>query len=173
MLRTVHLKENVGGGTNFFGPGTTDGGIGPLQKAVDFFAKYAGKDSVNVVIIVTDGEDGGDPVRIQQLLAEYKEAHLRLYVIGLGEDWTKNNTLDLQKFADAIHASDPTNGIVFPAQNPGQMNAAMETINRLEKAQEIIQLVQTYKETPFWFLLSTVLSAVLFVMFALFSYRLP
>jgi len=173
MLRTVHLKENVGGGTNFFGPSTNDGGIGPLQKAVDFFGKYTTKDSVNVVIIVTDGYDGGDPVRIQQLLSLYSEAHLRLYIIGLGEGWTEGNTLDLQKFADAIHSADPTNGIVFRAQNPGQMNQAMETINRLEKSQEIIQSVQTYKETPFWFLVGTLASALLFILFTLASRRLP
>jgi hypothetical protein len=144
-----------------------------LQKAIDFFAKYTSKDSVNVVIIVTDGYDGGDPVRIQQLLALYREAHLRLYVIGLGDGWTVGNTLDLQKFADAIRATDPTNGIVFRAQNPGQMNEAMETINRLEKSQEVIQSVQTYRETPFWFLLTTVISFVLFVVFTLLSSRIP
>jgi hypothetical protein len=173
LLRTAHLKENSGGGTNFFGPSSTDGGIGPIQKAADFFAKYTEKNSVNVVIIITDGQDSGDPVRIQQLLSLYREAHLRLYVIGLGEGWTENNTLDLQKFADAIHATDPTNGIVFRAQNPGQMEQAMATIDRLEKSQEVILSVQTYEETPFWFLIATVVSAVLAVLFALAARRLP
>ncbi len=173
MLRTVHLKENTGGGTNFFGPARGSSGIGPLQKALDFFGKYTGKDAANVVVIITDGNDSGDPVRMQQLMALYQEAHLRLYIIGLGDGWKKDNNLDLQKFADSLHAADPTNGIVFWAQNPGQMNAAMERINAIEKRQEKIKSVQTYEETPFWYLVSTVFFGLLFVGLSLFVRRIP
>ena len=173
MLRTENLKKNVGGGTNFFGPSRTDSGIGPIQKALDFFGKYTSKDSVNVAILITDGYDGGDPVRIQQLLALYKEKHLRLYVIGIGDGWKDGNTLDLQKFADTLHAADPSNGIVFRTQNPDDMKRAMQTINKLEKSKEVWESVQTYEETPFWFLVTLVMFSGLFLALALITRRIP
>jgi hypothetical protein len=173
ILRTVHLKENVGGGTNFFGPNRSDTGIGPLQKALDFFQKYTGEDSVNVEIIITDGYDSGDPMRIQQLLAQFQQRKVHLYIIGLGDGWKEGNNLDLQKFANALHQLDPNNGIVFVAQNPGQMDAAMETINRLEKKQEVIVSVQTYQETPFWWIVSCGGFAVAFVLLAAAARRVP
>lgn len=173
LLRTEHLLENVGGGTNFFGPSRQDTDVGPLQKAVDFFAKYTEKDNTNVLILVTDGYDDADPLRIQQLMTLYEQNHIHLYVIGLGDGWKEGNDLDLQKFADALHKVDPTSGIVFRAQNPDDMKKAMETIDRLERKQEVVQSIQTYNETPFWFIVAMIGSAFAFLFFTLLSRRIP
>lgn len=173
LLRTEHIKENVGGGTNFFGPTNDETGVGPLQKALDFYAKYTSPGSVNVVIIITDGYDSGDPVRMQQLLADYQAAHLRLYVIGLGDAWTDGEQLDLESFADAIHAQDPTNGLVFKAQNPGEMKQAMQTIARLEKSPQVIEAVQNFQETPFWYLIGAAASALILAILTLVVRRIP
>jgi len=89
--------------------------------------------------MITDGLDSIPEVRATQLLDSFKQAKIHFYVIGLGDSWKEGNTLDLQKFADSIHAQDKNNGIVFRASNPGDMEKAMETINRLEKQQEIVE----------------------------------
>ncbi len=173
MLRTVHLEENVGGGTNFFGPTSSETGVGPLQKAVDYFTKATDKGSVNIAILVTDGYDSGDPARMQQLLSMYQAAHVRLYVIGIGDAWDGTDSLDLQTFANDLHALDKTNGIVFRAQNPGQLKAAMQTINSLEKSQEVIDAEQTYQDTPFWFLVAAFGSCFVLVISSSLMRRIP
>ena len=173
LRRTLQLTENAGGGTNFFGPTGDSVGIGPLQKALDYFGRYTDANATNVVIIITDGYDSGDPKRIEQLLALYKAAHLRLYVIGLGDGWKEGNDLALQRFADSIHAQDNNNGIVFRAQNPKEMEAAMETIDRLEAAQEVIQSVQTYQECPLPFIIAAILSGVIYLGLVLVLRRIP
>jgi len=173
LRRATHITENVGGGTNFAGPYGYISGIGPLQKASDFFAKYATPDSVSVVILITDGEDGFPEERKNQLLQLFKQQKLRFYVIGLGDGWKEGNNLDLQKFADAIHKDDPTNGLVFRASNPGAMRAAMETINKLEKAQEVVLDQQEYKEIFQYFLYAAAAFGALFVLLALAARRVP
>lgn len=173
LLRTTHITENVGGGTNFAGPYGYISGIGPLQKAADYFAANASPDSVSVVILITDGEDGFPEDRKNQLLQLFKQQKLRFYVIGLGDGWKEGNNLDLQKFADAIHKEDPSNGLVFRASNPGAMRAAMETINKLEKAQEVVLDRQEYKETFQYFLYAAAVFGALFVLLALGARRVP
>ena len=173
LLRTVHITENTGGGTNFAGPYGYISGIGPLQKAVDYFSANASPNSVSVAILITDGEDGFPEDRAKQLQELFKQHRLRLYVVGLGDSWKEGNTLDLQKFADQIHQADPTNGIVFRASNPGEMKKAMQTINALEKAQEIVEERQEYREIYHWFLLAAAGFGALFVLLALGARRVP
>lgn len=173
LLRTVHITENVSGGTNFAGPYGYVSGIGPLQKASDYFAKTTNAESVPVLILITDGEDSIPDDRAKQLMELFKQGHIHFYVIGLGDSWKKGNSLDLQKFADAIHAQDKNNGLVFQASNPGDMNAAMEKINQLEKAQEIVEEKQEYREVYGWFLLAAGIFGALFIMFSIAARRVP
>jgi hypothetical protein len=173
MMRTVHITENVGGGTNFAGPYGYVTGIGPLQKASDYFAKNASPDSVSVVIMITDGYDSMPEDRARQLLELFQRGHLRFYIIGLGDGWKEGNTLDLQKWADKLHAQDPSNGIVFRASNPGDMQKAMERINQLEKAQEVVEDRQEYREIYGWFLLAAGIFGGLFIARALAARRVP
>lgn len=174
MLRTVHISKNIGGGTNFAGPYGYTSGIGPLQKASDYFAKNTNSNSVPVLILVTDGEDSIPEERAKQLLELFKQGRIHLYVIGIGDSWKKeDNKLDLQKFAEALHAHDKSSGFVFKASNPGDMAAAMEKITQLEKAQEIVETRQDYREVYGWFLLAAGIFGVLFVVLATAARRVP
>lgn len=173
LLRTAHITENVSGGTNFAGPYGYVTGIGPLQKAVDYFAENSGADTVPVVIMITDGLDGIPEDRAKQLLEMFIQAKIHFYIIGLGDSWKEGNTLDLQKFADNLHARDKNNGLVFRASNPGAMQKAMETINRLEKAQEVVEDRPTYREVYGWFLLAAGIFGGLFIALAVLARRVP
>ena len=166
MLRTVHITENVGGGTNF---------IVALQKAYDYMMApgVVSPGGVRVVIFNTDGYDSIDPDKRAQFIAMYKEAHIKLYVIGLGEGWKEGNELDLQKFADELHKADPQSGIVFRASNPGQMQKAMEKIDELERAQEIFETQQINREVDYAFILGALSFAILFFVAASLARRIP
>lgn len=170
-LRTAHITENVGGGTNF--AGLSDSGIGILQKYYDYFTTQTKSTSVRVAILVTDGYDAIDPQRRKELIALYKEAHILLYVIGLGEGWKEGNTLDLQKFADELHAADPHSGIVFRASNPGQMQKAMEEIDSREKALEQVESLETYRQVDYAFISLAVFLILLYFAFATLARRIP
>ncbi|MFY0104330.1 hypothetical protein ABTP95_21205, partial [Acinetobacter baumannii] len=83
-----------------------------------------------------------------------------------GEGWTKGNTLDLQKFADELHAVDPKSGMVFPVADPGEMKAAMETIANLEKAQDLVESVETFRDVDYAYIAMALVSLFLFFGFA-------
>lgn len=172
LKRTVHILK-TGGGTNFAGPYGYTSGIGPLQKAVDYFADNAGANSTAVLILVTDGEDSIPEERRKQLVELFAKQRLHFYVIGVGDGWKNSENLDLQKFADELRAQSPNNGHVFKAANPGEMRKAMEKINELEKAQEIVETRQEYKEIYGWFLLAAGIFGVLFIGAAVLARRVP
>jgi hypothetical protein len=167
MLRTTHITENVGGGTNF---------VVALKKAYDYFVDNSAPDSTRVLVINTDGYDSIDPEKRKEYIAMYKEAHIKLYVIGLGEGWTSqtpDKLLDLQKFADELHATDKTSGIVFQASNPGQMQKAMEAIDSQEKNQEVFETLETSREVDGVFILASILCALFFFGLATAAGRIP
>lgn len=173
LKRTERISDNTGGGTNFAGPYGYTGGIGPLQKAVDYFAENASSDSTPVLILITDGEDSIPDERQKQLLELFKQGKIHLYVIGLGDAWKNKDNLDLQKFADELHKLDASNGFVFKASNPGDMKAAMEKISELEKAQEIVESSQDYKEIYKPFLVLAAVFGAFFLAFATIARRVP
>jgi hypothetical protein len=167
MLRTTHITENVGGGTNF---------VVALKKAYDYFIANSAPDSTRVLVINTDGYDSIDPEKRKEDIALYKEAHIKLYVIGLGEGWTEQtpeNTLDLQKFADELHAADPTSGIVFKASNPGQMQKAMEAIDAQERSQEVFETVEKSRDVDGVFILASIFCGLIFLGLATAAGRIP
>jgi hypothetical protein len=150
MLRTKHITENVGGGTNF--AGVSDSGIGILQKLYDYYVNYTPDDSVRVEILITDGYDSLDPQRRKDLIQLYKDAHIHFYVIGLGEGWEKGAAkLDLELFANELQAADPHSGFVFRASEPGAMREAMKSIASIEKSQMIVESVETYRDVDYVF----------------------
>ncbi|MBX9689615.1 MAG: VWA domain-containing protein [Candidatus Obscuribacterales bacterium] len=173
LLRSKHISENTGGGTNFAGPYGYTTGTGPLQKAIDYFAVNTGPGSVAVLILVTDGEDSIPDERRKQLLESFKQARIHFYVIGVGDSWKNSENLDLQKFADEIHASDSNNGHVFKAANPGEMQKAMAKINELERAQEVIESRQEYREIYGYFLSAALAFGAIFLALAALSRRVP
>lgn len=162
-LRTAQIA-NTSGGTNF---------VVALQKAYDYYVNNTPDTSVRVLIMNTDGFDSIDPQKRADFIKRYKEAHIKFYVIGLGDGWKEGNTLDLQKFADELHAADPTSGIVFRASNPGQMKAAMEKINELETAQEVFETLDRNRDVDYAFILGAIAFALLFFGFATAANRVP
>jgi hypothetical protein len=172
MLRTSHIAENVGGGTNF--AGVSDSGIGILQKQYDYFINNTADDSVRVELLITDGYDSIDPQRRKDLIQLYKDAHIHLYVIGLGEGWEVGATkLDLELFADELHAADPHSGFVFRASEPGAMKEAMASVARLEKSQMIVETVETYRDVDYAFVLVAGVFIFMFFGFATLARRVP
>jgi hypothetical protein len=172
MLRTAHINENTGGGTNF--AGLSDSGIGILQKLYDYFIANTAEDSARVEFLITDGYDSIDPQRRKDLVALYKEAHIHFYVIGLGDGWKEGSTkLDLEKFADELHAADPLSGIVFRARNPGAMKAAIAQVASLEKSQEIVETVETYRDVDYAFIAVAGGLIIIFFGLATLARRIP
>jgi hypothetical protein len=166
-LRTAHITENVGGGTNF---------VVALQKAYDYFVFNSAASATRVLVINTDGYDSIDPEKRKELIAKYIEAHIKLYVIGLGEGWKaqKDGTvLDLQKFADELHLADATSGYVYIASNPGQMQIAMEAIDAQEKSQEIVEAVPTSREVDYVFIFGAIACGLAFFGLATAAGRIP
>lgn len=151
-LRTAQIA-NTSGGTNF---------VVALQKAYEYFVQNTSDNSTRVLIMNTDGFDAIDPQNRADFIQRYKDAHIKFYVIGLGDGWKEGNQLDLQKFADELHAADPTSGIVFRASNPGQMKAAMEKINELEQAQEVYETLDLNRDVDYAFILGAIGFALLF-----------
>lgn len=163
LLRTAQIA-NTSGGTNF---------VVALQKAYEYFVNNTSDNSTRVLIMNTDGYDAIDSQKRADFIQRYKEAHIKLYVIGLGDGWKEGNTLDLQKFADELHAADPTSGIVFRASNPGQMRLAMEKINELERAQEIYETLESNRDVDYAFIIGALGFALLFFGFATAASRVP
>jgi hypothetical protein len=172
LLRTAHITENVGGGTNF--ANLSDSGIGIVQKLYDYFVVNTAENSVRVAFLITDGYDSIDPQRRKELAVLYKQAHILLYVIGLGDGWKEGaDKLDLEKFAAELHAANPNSGIVFRASNPGAMQEAMETVASLEKSQEIIETVETYRDVDYAFIALAGILLIMFFGFATTASRIP
>lgn len=171
-LRTAHIPENVGGGTNF--AGVSDDGIGILQKLYDYFVNNTPDDSVRVAFLVTDGYDSVDPQRRKDLIQLYKDAHIHFYVIGLGEGWQKGAAkLDLELFADELHAADSHSGFVFRADEPASMKEAMASVARLEKSQMIVETVETYRDVDYAFIVVAGVFIFMFFGLATLAGRVP
>lgn len=166
MLRTLHITENVGGGTNF---------IVALTKIHRYMTdpEVTGENSVRAVIMDTDGFDSIPAEKRKELIAAFKEARIKLYIIGLGDGWKEGNSLDLQKLADELHKEDPQSGIVFRASNPGEMQKAMMQIDALHKAQEIYETKRTDREVDYAFILGALGCGLIHFLFATAARRIP
>jgi hypothetical protein len=172
IVRTEELSKDVGGSTNFGGPCAGVSAIGPLRKQYDYFVKYTKANSVRVDIFTTDGLDEIPKTCRDDLVQKFLEAHIRLYVIGLGDRWKKGDTLDLEKFADELKLAHG-NASVYHTANPGEMTKAMNEIGNLEKAQEVIQKVQIDREVDEVFIVVAIGFGLMFLGFANLAGRNP
>lgn len=164
MLRTVHITENVGGGTNF---------VAALGRMHSYFTTYSQADSVRVAIMTTDGYDSIDEMKRKELISLFTQAKIRLYIIGLGDGWKPGNTLDLQKFADELNKADPKSGMVYPATNPGAMQKAIATIDALEKSHQIVESTPIFRDVDGVFIFAALGFFILFFGFATIAGRTP
>lgn len=175
-LRTKHLNENVGGGTNFAGPTGFVTDVGPLQFVYDYFVheRKLHPDAVFVDIMVTDGYDAIDPERRKELEDLFLQFNIKFYVIGLGDGWSDpTKPLDLEKFATELHKSDPKSGFVFRASEPGEMTKAMQKIDENEQHEEIVKTVQTHREVDDAFIAAALAFYLLYLGLACIAGRNP
>jgi Ca-activated chloride channel homolog len=151
LLRKMHLFDDTTGGTNFDGPSGSDSRIGPIQAAIDHFNDY-GQSGTKVFVLVTDGEAGIAPGRFAHLTKELDRMGVRMYVIGVGKEWTEQSpgTEDLRQFVAAMH------GVVIEAGSGQDMLAAMAIIDGLERTQVALDTHVDYTEIYFWFLLASI-----------------
>jgi hypothetical protein len=123
-----------GGGTNFDGPSGTSTDKGAIQGAIDHF-KQLSSSKTKVLIMVTDGEDSMSPERMEELTRQLVQLHIKMYVIGVGDDWAKpDHTCDLKKFTEA----EPLNGMVLVAGNAQQLRDGFAKIDAIEASDTVI-----------------------------------
>ncbi len=137
-LHVIELKNRGshnfdGGGTDFAGP------HGPIPAAIEHF-KELGAARSKILIMVTDGEDNISEERLNQLTQQLTALGIRVYTLGIGEDWTRNAECDLAKLTRA------TGGLVIPVGNASQMKAGFDQINQLEKSNVEIEKKVTYHD---------------------------
>ena len=149
--------DYMGNDTNFDGPTDPGGKIGALQAAIDHF-KELGHSETRVLVMVTDGEDDITSDRFNELVAQMRDLHIHIYVLGVGEDWTTGSTQDLRKFVDAL------GGVVIPVTDADQMRAGFDRIDQLEKSIEVVETAVTYREIYYWFLAGLAVFGVLFML---------
>ncbi len=167
MLRTTHITENVGGGTNF---------VVALKKAYDYLLANTGPASTRVLVMNTDGYDSIDPEKRKELIKLYIDAKIKFYVIGLGEGWKEQadgTKMDLQKFAEELNQADPTSGFVYRASNPGQMQKAMEAIDAQERSQEVWETLDTSRDVAYVFIIGAIACGIIFLGLASLAGRNP
>lgn len=145
-----------GGGTNFEGPveGNSYSKTGAIQGAVDYF-DLEGKSKTKVLIMVTDGEDSISPKRMAQLTQQIQDRNIHMYVLGVGESWTKGQMTDLRKFTEGV------NGKVFTIGDAPAMRAAFDEINKLEKSQIVVERTNGFFPIHWYFLIAAAIALML------------
>ncbi len=156
-LKNSGLSRYIGQGTNFDGPSAANPLLGPLQAAVDHF-KEMSTARAKVLILVTDGEEKIAPERSKELSSQIKQAGIKMYVLGIGADWSSNTlTEDLRRFTDDV------GGLVIPVSNSQEMSAGFDQIDRLETSGVQIETVVNNVEIYHWFLLSATLCGLTYL----------
>lgn len=144
--------QELGVGTNF---GTTI--PGPIDKAAEHF-ELRGKSSTRVLILITDGENEMDDKVMARLLEVVRKAHMRLYVIGVGEKIGQGE-LSLERLCrDA-------SGEVFRAETQTDLDKCFAAINALESS-PIPVVGDKFFEPVFYYFL---VGAMCFYVLSLFS----
>lgn len=159
MRKAELVSKTVGGGTNFEGPTESDQRWGPIQTAIQHFNEY-GQVRTKVLIMVTDGDSPISDERMEELSAQMKAIGGKIYVLGVGEDWTNPNPNS--------HSTDPLRKLVaglggkcFAVGDSKQMQEAINVVNSLEKSQMVLERTTTYKDAYQYFAAASVFSLVL------------
>jgi len=153
-----------GGGTNFQGPWKGESKWGPLQTAIDNFDDM-GQAKSKIIVMVTDGDDNIDPDRITDLVAQCKARNIRIYVMGVGEDWqaaAASGGPDLRKLAEA------TGGQVMIVGVVSDFAKGIAEINALEKSRIEIAQSTSFKDIFGLVLLIAIILGVVYHLSELF-----
>jgi Ca-activated chloride channel family protein len=130
-----------GGGTNFDGPSASSTEPGAIACSIQQLVEMKAPDS-RVLIMVTDGEDDIDPSRAEVLARAMHEEHVKMFVLGVGEDWKSDNKPDLQKFVERPEIG----GQVIRVGDARQMREAFDRIDKLERSNTEIETLEKSQE---------------------------
>jgi len=160
LKRCQRLNSHLGGGTNFQGPEQSQPGIGAIQAPLNHLKEF-GKAKTKVIVIVTDGEAPITDERFQKLAEQVEQQGARLYVLGVGHEWTSGaanpSTEPLRNFVDRV------GGKVFAANDKAAFERAVAEIDSLEKSKIEIEKTVTYKDIYQYFLYASLLTWLLYL----------
>ncbi len=100
---------------------------GPIDMAAEQFQKR-GQSSTRVLVLVTDGEDELEARVVARLAKVIRDAHIKLYVIGIGDKIGKEK-LDIEKLCEQV------GGKIFRADTKERLDTCFQEINSLESSQ--------------------------------------
>jgi Ca-activated chloride channel family protein len=147
-----------GGGTNFDGPSPSASEPGAIACSVEHFADmHATKQ--RVLIMVTDGEDAIDEDRAAVLAQAIHDQNIKMFVLGVGEGWSKSEKSDLQKF---VERSD-VRGSVIRVGDAKQMRDAFAQIDRLEKSNAEIDVQEDAQDLYPYFVIAAFLVLLIWI----------
>jgi Ca-activated chloride channel family protein len=155
ILRKAKLiSKHVGGGTDFEGP------EGPIQSAIEHFKDY-GKAKTKVLIFVTDGEAPIDDERMEELVSQMKEIGGKIYVLGVGEDWTDPNSSSASQTEPLKKLVSRLGGKCFAVGDAKQMQEALLVVDELEKSRISTEHSTTFRDAYQYFAAAAVVSLAL------------
>lgn len=110
-----------------------DGGLTAIIDAVEFSAKYlsesANKDAgrKKVLILITDGEERGSRIKIEDALKSLKEKDIKVYSIGISDEIVVKKVLD--------KLTNGTGGKLFLPKNQVELSAATNELTKIIRIQ--------------------------------------
>jgi hypothetical protein len=151
MRKADLISKHVGGGTDFEGPN------GPIQAAIDHFKEY-GQAKTKVLIMVTDGDAPIGDQRMEELTAQMKALGGKIYVLGVGEDWTTEGRTAIEPIKKLVAN---LGGKCFAVGDAKQMTEALQVVDSLEKSQIAIEHTTTFRDAYQYFAAAAVISILL------------
>jgi hypothetical protein len=147
-----------GGGTNFDGPSPSASEPGAIQCSIEHFVDMKATKQ-RVLIMVTDGEDSIDSDRANELAQAIHEQHINMFVLGVGEGWSKSEKTDLEKFVSRPEVK----GEVIHVGDARQMKEAFDRIDKLEKSNAEIDVQQDAQDLYPYFVLAAFLVLLIWI----------
>lgn len=133
------LGQQNEGDTNFDGPTRSNRRVGALQASLDHFDEL-GEADVKVLILITDGEDSIDGQRATELTQAFTERGIRVYVLGIGDTWTKGSTQALRRLLEGV------GGTIIEVANAEQLREGFAQINELERSTVEVETYVDYQD---------------------------
>lgn len=156
--KNVGMSKYNGGGTNFDGDGI-DGKMGPIQAAINHFREL-GQARSKVLVMVTDGESTVSEKRFTEIMAEFRELNIKLYILGVGDSWVKgsSSTKDLRNLTEA------SGGVVITVGDAEQMRQGLTRIDALEKSQVFKEKSLSFMDIYHYFIAAGIACLFLFLL---------
>jgi len=155
--KNVGMSKYSGGGTNFDGDGKNSK-MGPIQASIEHFREL-GQARSKILVMVTDGESSISDQRFTEIMSDFRELNIKLYILGVGDSWVKggSSTQDLRKLTEA------SGGIVITVGDAEQMRQGLARIDELEKSQVYQEKSLSFLDIYQYFILAGIAAAILFL----------